>query len=117
MTILVWAAAVTERASEFTVPILIGSMFGLIFFYLSSLRLIVSNDAILYRTMWRSREISFENILDIKKTHGPFGVGIIWLVRCKLSPKDVAINVSNFGRESLALAAEILMAKGVKIKV
>src|SRR3989442_981475 len=69
-------------------------MLGLVFYYLRSLKLILTDDRIICKAMLRSREVPIRNIESIDRRRGPFGAGTLWIIRLKSGQGVVRVNRS-----------------------
>jgi len=91
-------------------------MLGLIFYYFSSLTLALEDDKIVYREMFKSRNVFFDSILTIERGHGPFRAGVTWVLRCNDHAGPLVFNVTNFDSAGLDNFAKALLARAPNIR-
>jgi hypothetical protein len=110
---LLYAAFHAGQMVDFMIPVTMIIMFGLVFYYFGSLKLVLADDHITYRAMWRSREVPIGNIQGVERGRGPFGVGATWIVHAKDYRAPIVVNVTNFDVRAFAKA---LLAKNAGIR-
>jgi hypothetical protein len=116
VSLLLYAAIRAGGANDFVVPAIMIFMFGLVFYYLSSLSLILIGDRLIYKVMWRSTEVSVRDIEAIMRGRGPFGVGTTWMIHSKDRARPMLMNVTNFDVHSLRLFGKALLEKKAAIR-
>ena len=82
-----------------------------IFCYLKRLKLVLLGDKIIYQKMWWSVEIKLSEIKSIKRGHGPFRTGVIWIIQPKTHNAPILANVTNFDHRELHDFAKVLLQK------
>jgi hypothetical protein len=117
--IIVLSVYVTIRSgiiSNFSSTALLIVILSLILYYYNSLELILMSDRVVYKAMWRTKEIPIGNIQTVEPGRGPFGVGATWTIHSKDHAAPIVVNVATFDAHALHAFAEELRAKDSGIR-
>jgi hypothetical protein len=112
----IYVAAYSGVESNWGVPAIMIVMLGLIFYYLSSLKLILTKDRVIYRVMWRSNDIPIANIQAVERGRGPFGIGTTWIIRRGAQTAPLIVNVTNFDGQALHEFGHAIVRRGSHIR-
>jgi hypothetical protein len=85
------------------------------YYFLYSLRRVLTDDRIIYRITWRSKEIPLSTIKSIEWGPRSFGAKVRWAVHSHENPEPIILNVNSFDRRELKNFVEVLSERRPEI--
>lgn len=112
----VYVALKTRIPVNYLCPLIAIAMLLLILYYLSSLKLCMTDDQIVYGVLWGSRQVPISSVRSIERVRSRLGGGATWVVKC-VDGNALLVNITNFKTADLHDFTRMLTLKKPEISV
>jgi hypothetical protein len=103
-----WTVSIFRDPHSWGADAIMVGMLAWEYYFLYSLRLILTDDRIIYQIKWRSKEIPLSTVKSIEWGPRLFGAKVRWAVHSHDSPEPIILNVNSFDRRELKNFAKVL---------